>query len=112
MKTITDEYMLEMRGKARAYAALILKPGPRYKEPGADKIIWEHGRRNHALRAEGLMPIVTPVVDGRGVCGIAFFATSLEEADRIMRDDPGVKEGVFTYELYACRGLPGDALPE
>jgi hypothetical protein len=112
MKTITDEYMLEMRGKAKAYCALILKAGPRYKEPGADKIIWEHGRRNHALRAEGLMPIVCPVVDGRGVCGLAFFHASLEEADRIMRDDPGVKEGVFTYELYACRGFPGDALPE
>jgi hypothetical protein len=60
MKEITDEYMREMLGKAKGYTFLLLRPGPRRHEPGADKVIWEHARRNFALRAEGLLPIVCP----------------------------------------------------
>jgi hypothetical protein len=29
-----------------------------------------------------------------------------------MQEDPAVKAGVLIYELHACRGFPGDALPE
>jgi hypothetical protein len=28
-----------------------------------------------------------------------------------MADDPGVQAGIFTFEVHACRGFPGDALP-
>jgi hypothetical protein len=35
-----------------------------------------------------------------------------EETIRIMDDDPGVKAGVFTYEIHPCRSFPGDSLPE
>ncbi len=111
MKTITDEYMLEMRSRTKAYVIVILRAGPRYSEPGADKIIWEHGRRNHALRAEGLLSIVCPVMDGSPVRGIGIFNLAVEEVDRLMSEDPGVKEGIFVYEAHSCRSFPGDALP-
>jgi hypothetical protein len=57
------------------------------------------------------MAIVCPVPDSDDVCGIVIFNTGREETKRIMDDDPGVKAGVFVYELHACRGFPGDALP-
>jgi hypothetical protein len=28
-----------------------------------------------------------------------------------MEDDPGVKAGVFEYEIHPVRSFPGDALP-
>ncbi len=110
MTTITDAYMKEMLPRARAYTLLILRPGPRLAEPGSDKIIWEHGRRNFALRADGLLSIVCPVGDAT-VAGVGVFNAEPDEVDRLMRDDPAVKEGVLLYELHACRGFPGDSLP-
>jgi hypothetical protein len=112
MKTITDEYMREMLPTTKNYCLLILKPGPRRNEPGADKIIWEHGRRNFALRADGILVIVCPVGDGSDVAGVGIFNASVEEVDRLMRDDPAVKAGVLLYELHSCRSFPGDQLPK
>ena len=110
MKTITDEYMREMLPKTKTYCLLILRPGPNIADPGADKIIWEHGRRNFALRAEGLLSIVCPVGD-ETVAGVGVFNAERDEVDRLMQDDPAVKAGVLLYELHVCRSFPGDTLP-
>ncbi len=111
MATITDEYMREMLPKARQYCAMILKAGPNRHQPDAERIIWEHGRRNFALREDGIMPIVGPIGDGSEVTGLAIFNLSEEEARAVMDEDPGVKAGVFVYELHPCRGFPGSCLP-
>jgi hypothetical protein len=71
----------------------------------------KHGKRNFALRTAGLMPIVCPVADGSGVTGVGIFAASPEEVERIMSGDPGVKEGMFTYDIHPTRTFPGSALP-
>lgn len=110
--TITDDYMLQMRARAKMYSLLILKSGPACHQEGAEKIIWEHGRRNHALRAQGVLSIVCPVSDGGEVAGIGIFNASVETVTTIMDEDPGVKAGVLIYEVHPCRGFPGDHLPE
>jgi hypothetical protein len=109
--TITDEFMREMISRTKPYCIVILKAGPNKHEPGADKIIWEHGRRNFALRAEGVLSIVCPVNDGSDVSGVGIFNATVEEVRRIMDEDPGVQAGVFVYELHPCRSFPGDGLP-
>lgn len=111
MQPISDEYMLEMRTRSKAYTLLILKAGPQYTQPGAEQIIWEHGRRNHMLRAEGLLAIVCPVPDESDVAGIGIFTVGVDETRKIMDEDPGVKAGVLEYELHPCRSFPGDSLP-
>jgi hypothetical protein len=111
MTSITDEYMREMRAKTRTYTAVLLKAAAGYGAPGADKIIWEHGRRNYSLRADGVLAIVCPVADDSDLCGVSIFDASAEETARIMDDDPGVKAGVFTYEVHPVRSFPGDRLP-
>ncbi len=78
---------------------------------GVESIIWEHGRRNFALRADGVLPIVCPVSDGSDVSGIGIFNASVEETKKIMDEDPGVQAGVFVYELHPCRSFPGSSLP-
>jgi len=110
MTNITDEYMKEMLPKAKAYSLVILKPTAKIMEPGAEKIVWEHGRRNFALRAEGTLAIVCPVPANPEVSGVGIFTTSPEDTRAIMEDDPGVKAGLFTYSVFACRSFPGDQL--
>jgi hypothetical protein len=41
---------------------------------------------------------------------VGIFNTDLDKTKSIMDEDPGVKEGVFTYELHPCRSFPGDKL--
>ena len=111
MTTITDEFMQQMLTTTREYCVVILKAGPKKHEAGVEKTIWEHGRRNFALRADGLLSIVCPISDGSETSGIGIFNASVEEVRKIMDEDPGIQAGIFTYEVHACRGFPGDSLP-
>jgi hypothetical protein len=104
--------MCQMISCTKNYCIVILKAGPNRNKAGIEKIIWEHGRRNFALREEGLLSIVCPVSDGSNVSGVGIFNATIEEVKRIMDEDPGVKESVFVYEIHACRSFPGDCLPE
>jgi hypothetical protein len=110
--TITDELMRQRISATRNYCIVILKAGPKKNEEGAEKIIWEHGRRNFALRADGVLSIVCPVSDGSNVSGIGIFNAPVEEVKKIMDEDPAVQAGVLIYETHACRGFPGDNLPK
>ncbi len=108
---ISDDFMRQMLAKTKSYCIVLLKDGPNKHEPGVDTIIWEHGRRNFALRGDGVLPIVCPVADGSDVRGVGIFNATVEDARTIMDDDPGVQAGVFVYEIHACRGFPGASLP-
>jgi hypothetical protein len=112
MTAITDDFMRHMLSIAKDYSIVILKATPKRNEPGAEKIIWEHGRRNFTLRADGKLSIVCAVSDQSDVRGVGIFNTSVENVRKIMDEDPGVKAGIFTYEVDPCRSFPGDSLPK
>ena len=111
MTTITDDDMRQMLAATRNYSLVILKIGPHRHDEGADGIIWEHGRRNFALRAEGVLTIVCPISDGSDVAGVGIFDASAEDVRAIMEEDPAVQAGILTYEVHPCRGFPGSSLP-
>jgi len=112
MTVITDEFMRQMLTTTRKYCVVILKAGPKRNEDGVEKIIWEHARRNFALRSEGVLSIVCPISDGSDVTGVGIFNADVEEVKKIMDEDPGVKAGVIVYEIHASRSFPGDSLPK
>ena len=107
---ITDEYMEAMLGKSKAYTAMLLRLTDKAAEEEAPSIIWEHGRRNFALRAEAKLPIICPATDQSDWAGIGIFDATPAEVERIMADDPGVKAGLFTYELHPVSSFPGSHL--
>jgi hypothetical protein len=111
MAEITDEFMKQMISKTKNYCLVILKSGPNRNRVGVERIIWEHGRRNFSLRAEGTLSIVCPVSDGSDISGIGIFNAKVDDVRMIMNEDPGVKEGIFIYEIHECRSFPGDSLP-
>jgi hypothetical protein len=116
LPAITDEEFARVRASLRSCTVVVLKAGPRFEPPDPEftsdvaKIVWAHGRRNAVLRVAGLMPIVCPVADGSGVTGIAILDTDAEEAHAIMSADPGVRSGVFTYDIHPARSIPGSTL--
>lgn len=114
---VTEEKFRENLRKSGPYTVVILKAGPKFKMAGPDgdpeitAIITRHGKRNMALREAGIMPIACPIGDGSGVTGVCVFDATPEEARRIYKQDPGVKAGVFTFEVHPSHGFPGSTLP-
>ena len=111
-RPISDELMQKMISQSKEYSLVLLEHTPKRDEPGADKIIWEHGRRNFTLRADGLLPIICRVTDGSELSGVGIFNASVEETKKIMDEDPGVKAGVFVYKVHICRSFPGSCLQD
>jgi hypothetical protein len=99
-----------MRANPKSYTSCCSQ-GPVFDRPDRDSIIWEHGRRYHALRADGVQAIVCPIFDDSPLCGIGVFDAPVEEVTCIMEGDPGVVAGVFTYEVHPVFGFPGGELP-
>ncbi len=110
MSEITDEYMKEMLQKTKPYTVVILHKTEKINDAGSDKVIWEHGRRNHELRRDGKLCIVCPIRDDSSVSGIGIFTTNEKETKKLMDSDPGVKAGLFIYEMHTSRSFKGDAL--
>ncbi len=83
MTLITDDDMREMLTKTKAYTVVLLKATPTMKSPGP---------RLSSGNTAG----------GTSRCGPTACSPS---------SDPGVKAGIFTYEVHPVRSFPGAALP-
>ena len=59
-----------------------------------------------------MLSIVCAIPDRSDVSGVGIFNAPVEEVKKIMDEDPGVKAGVFVYEIHVGRSFPGDSLPE
>jgi hypothetical protein len=108
---ITDEFMRQRLAQSQSYTLWLLKRTPKLRRPGVDPIIWEHGRRNMALQQAGLMPIVCPARDESKWAGMGILTVPPDRAAEIFSEDPGVKAGIFTFEVHPVRGFPGSTLP-
>lgn len=111
MSTITDEYMREHLQTAKPYTIVILHRTPKYKTTQtADKVIWEHVRRNFQLRQEGKLNVVCPIMDETDVAGVSIFFSDPAETVRTMQEDPAVMAGILRFETHTARSFPGDSL--
>jgi uncharacterized protein YndB with AHSA1/START domain len=108
---IGDDAMRARLAASGPYTMAVLLPTEQLVRPHVDPIIWAHGRRNMALIATGIAPVITPVTAPDGPSGFAIFTTDLAETRRILDADPGVMAGIFTYEVHPVRGFPGSTLP-
>jgi hypothetical protein len=108
---ITDEEMRERIGGTRVYTVVLLRKTSRFASPDVDATVWEHGRRNFALRDHGVLPIVLPGTGDSDLAGLGVFTAAPDEVREIMDHDPGVEAGIFTYEVHPVRGFPGSSLP-
>jgi uncharacterized protein YndB with AHSA1/START domain len=108
---ISDDTMRARLATTSSYSAMVLRATDAFIRPAVDPIVWEHGRRNMALAEAGLLSVVLPVTDDTDVAGFGIFAVSVDDTRAIMQDDPGVRAGIFSYDVHPVRGFPGAALP-
>ena len=111
LPTISDAFMRQGLAESRDYTVVVLHRGPAYDPPRTDPIIWEHGRRNFALRAAGWLAIVCPMRDGGPIAGLGIFDGTPAEIEELMRGDPAVAADVLTFEVHPARSFAGDCLP-
>ena len=111
LPAINDDTMRARLAASASYTAILLHATDAFVRPAVDPIIWEHGRRNMALVEAGLLSVVLPVADDTPLAGIGVFAATPTQTRTIMDDDPGIRAGIFTYEVHPVRGFPGAHLP-
>ena len=107
----TNESIKDFQSRMRDYTIVLLKMTAKRDEPGVNDFILEHARRNLALREEGLASIICPVFGDPHFAGLYIFNTDVTEAKNIMEEDPAVKAGIFQFDVYSCKSMPGDSLP-
>ncbi|MFF0491404.1 hypothetical protein ACWDSJ_06325 [Nocardia sp. NPDC003482] len=111
MADVSDEMMRTRIAQAAPYTLVLLRKAPDFDAQQAFPIIWEHGRRNMSLQLDGIMPIICPIRDDSSMAGAAILTVGLDRARELLDADPGVRAGIFTYELHACTSFPGSVLP-
>ena len=115
--SISDEEFAAIRARARTSTVCILTAGPNFtapdpaRNPESFSLVMLHGRRNAALHVAGLLPVVCPITDGSCVTGVGIFDLGIDDTRRVMDADPGVRAGMFTYELHACRSIQAHPAP-
>jgi len=107
---VTDEQIRSLAATARPYSLAQLRWTPDRYQEGYEAIEHEHQRRMVALRAEGVIAILCPVISD-DVAGVAIMTQPSERAEEIMAGDPCVRAGMMTCQVLPCVGFPGDSLP-
>jgi len=110
----TDQEIANKVSTAKQFILVILKTGPtRNQDKEAAEIIQRdhlryvfYLRENHGLRMQG------PIVDAKGnYQGIEIFDSKDKDfVKHLLENDPAVKAGRMTVEVYDWFGLPGDFL--
>jgi uncharacterized protein YciI len=113
--SITEEYIMEQVSKGMQYTLVLLKKGSKddQNQEEANKILMAHLHHLFKLKIEGKMLLAGPIdEDGelRGIC--IYNLTDKEEVKKYVEEDPAVKSGRLSYEIYPWFGIPGDGLPE
>lgn len=100
---ISDDTMQRLLFGADKMLAFLVRRGPAYDDPSSQPLHWEHVRNMFTLLRTGKLRSVTALMDGTDVLGIGILAVkNQEEAEQILRDDPGVRGGRLTMQLLTC----------
>jgi uncharacterized protein YciI len=112
LEFVPPELLPEL-AKSRPYVLVVLTKGVNYEHPDTRRIIQsEHLPYTFKLRKEGIVVLAMPVYDDTRIAAIGIYAgRSKEEVKKLVVNDPGVKAGIFEYEIVNSMGLQGDALP-
>ena len=109
---ITDELIRKTLAIGKKYFMVVYKGGHvNFSKEEGDKIQWEHLHYVFGLRAEGKLLLNGPITDSPELNAIGIFnSTDMDEVKRWMDEDPNIKSGRRSYELYPYFGIPGDTL--
>jgi len=111
---ITPEYIAQEVARAKPYHLVVLSRGPadRSDPDRLDAFQLKHLQHLFTLRRSGKLVLNGPSLADSTLRGISIFAaSSIEEVQACVANDPMVMAGYLTAEIYPWLGLPGDRLP-
>jgi predicted enzyme related to lactoylglutathione lyase len=97
---VADQTMQRLLANAEPSLAFLVRKGPAFDDPSLQHLQWEHARNMFTLLRDRKLRSVTALVDGSDVLGVGVFAVAREEAEQLLRDDPGVRGGRLTMQLF------------
>jgi uncharacterized protein YciI len=113
-KTFTVEEIMEKVARGRAFTLLILISGD--PVPDNDVLVNQmqlaHLAHLFKMEHEGKICIYGPISNDEQLHGIIVFnTTNREEIHQWMSENPYVRAGHLTYELYDWFSIPGQEIP-
>jgi predicted enzyme related to lactoylglutathione lyase len=97
---VTDDSMHRLLGSAAPAHTFLVRKGPAWDDPSLAPLQWEHARNMFTLMKQGKLRFVCALMDGTDVLGLGILdAGSREEAEELLRDDPGVRAKRITMQL-------------
>ena len=111
---LSQEEIMQIVAKGRAYTLLLLKTGPTpppSDEMEANRLQMEHLAHLFQMEKEGKSSVFGPVVGDETLRGIIVFNTAdREEIHQWMSGDPWIQEGCLVYELHELFTIPGQVI--
>jgi uncharacterized protein YciI len=110
---LTAESIMERVSQGKPYVLLHFRPGKPTPEDKAltDSMQLEHLARLFTLEAQGHSCVFGPVVNNPDLLGIVIFKTTDKELIKtLLSDDPYIKDGYLTYELFDFFTIPGQRI--
>lgn len=99
---VSDETMQRLLSSTERNLTFLLRKGPAYDDPARQHLQWEHARNMFTLLRAGKLRLVTALMDGTDILGVgSFHGTTRDEAEQLLREDPGVRGGRLTAELLS-----------
>jgi len=97
---VADQTMQRLLASAEPSLAFLVRKGPAFDDPALQHLQWEHARHLFTLLRNGKLRSVTALMNGTDVLGLGIMAVGREEAEQLLRDDPGVRGGRLTIQLF------------
>ena len=111
---LSAEEIMQKVSTGKPFTALFLiagKPAPE-DEKLANQLQLEHLAHLFSLEAEGKSCVFGPMINDERMKGIIIFnTTNKDDIRQWMADDPWIKGGYLTYELYDWFTIPGQKIP-
>lgn len=114
-KKFSAEEIMQKVGKGKPLTLLILFAG--HPVPDDEQLVnqmqLEHLAHLFTMEEEGKCCVYGPISNHEELHGIIVFNTmDRGEIQNWMADDPYIREGYLTYELYDWFTIPGQMIPE
>lgn len=101
------------------YQVALLRRSRRYDgfdEESRERIFREHLAYTLSMVASGEQLAAGPVQDSpdeeENICGLGVYQKdSLDEARKILANDPGVRQGLYTFDVMTWLSAPGVITP-
>lgn len=103
---VTQEEVMRNLSSAKMYVFALLLDGEKTpktdaEEKRVEQLQMEHLKYLFQLKKLGKLPLFGPLTDGGKIHGILIFATeNLDEAKKLLEQDPFVQSGYLSFELH------------